>query len=70
MHPAQFGGDLMIRKLFRLAVVGSIGCALFAPVGGCDGASQPPPTIDLKTPLKAPSVQKVEVKAGAKGAKR
>ena len=59
----------MIRKLFRLAMVGFFGCALIAPVGGCDSGSQSQPTIDTTTPFKAPSVQKVDVKPGAKGAK-
>jgi hypothetical protein len=70
IRPAQFGGDVMIRKLFRLAMAGLIGCALIAPLGGCDSASQSQPTIDTTTPLKAPSVQKVDVKPGVTGAKK
>ena len=60
----------MTQKLFRLAMVGLIGCALIAPLGGCKSASQSQPTIDTTTPLKAPSVHKVDVKPGAKGAKK
>jgi hypothetical protein len=59
----------MTRKLFRLAMVGLIGCALIAPLGGCDSASQSRPTIDTSTPIKAPSapsVHKVELKPVAK----
>ncbi len=64
----------MTRKLFHLAMAGLIGFALIAPLGGCgDTASQSKPTIDMTTPLKAPSApstQKVEIKPIAKGAKK
>ena len=55
----------MTRKLFRLAMVGLVGSASIAPLGGCNGDSQTKPTIDTSSPIKvpgAPTTQKVEVK--------
>jgi hypothetical protein len=57
---------LMNRKLLNLTLVGLVGCALIAPLSGCDGdTAQSKPTIDTSTPFKtpdAPTVNKVEVK--------
>lgn len=53
----------MTQKLFRLAMVGLVGCAWIAPLCGCNDETQSKPTIDISTPIKAPgapSVQKVE----------
>jgi hypothetical protein len=60
----------MVRRLFVLAMVGLVGCALISPLSGCGGMnSEPKPTIDLSTPLKAPeapTTQKVDIKPSAK----
>jgi hypothetical protein len=60
----------MVRRLFVLAMVGLVGCALMTPLSGCGGMnSEPKPTIDLSTPLKAPdapTTQKVDIKPSAK----
>jgi hypothetical protein len=47
----------MIRKVIRLATFGLVGCHLIVPFSGCDGmgTSQPKPTIDMSTPIKAPA---------------
>ena len=64
----------MTRKLFRVAMVGFVGCALTAPFSGCDsGGTQEKATIDTTTPLKAPSgptTHQVEIKPVVKGAKK
>ncbi len=64
----------MTRKMFRCAMVGMIGCALIAPLGGCDSAgTQEKATVDITTPLKSPSApttHRVETKPGAKGARK
>jgi hypothetical protein len=56
----------MIRKILLLTLIGLVGCALTAPLSGCDGdTAQIKPTIDTSTPFKAPDVptaSKVEVK--------
>jgi hypothetical protein len=55
----------MTRKVFRLAMVGLVGFAVIAPLGGCDSATETKPTIDTSSPIKAPqepTTQKVEVK--------
>jgi hypothetical protein len=63
----------MTRKLARRAIVALVGCAVIAPLGGCDSTgSQEKPTIDTTSPIKAPgepSVKKVEIRPPGGGKK-
>ena len=55
----------MNRRPCRLATAALVGCALIAPLVGCDSATQTKPTIDTSSPLKAPtapSTQRVETR--------
>lgn len=64
IDPAYFGGKPVTRKLFPLAMIGPVGFALIAPLGGCNDEPQIKPTIDTTSPFKAPAApttQKVEV---------
>ncbi len=60
----------MVRRLFVLTLVGLVACPLITPLSGCDGiGTEPKPTIDLSTPIKAPEVpttHKVEIMPRAK----
>jgi hypothetical protein len=64
----------MTHKLFRLATVGLVGCALITPFGGCNNDPGARPTIDtsnasFKAP-GAPSTGKVEVKRPGKAPRK